>query len=157
MMRAFTSLRARLRSLPHDETGSMVIETAIVAPVLVMLALGGFEASRIVARQTELQTAMGEAASIARAAAPKTQSERNTVRDILRSSAGLQANEVTIREIYRCGTAATHVTDKTTCSSSEKVSTYVEIVLTETYTPRWVNYGIGEPVSYRLQRTVFIS
>ena len=58
------------RTLLRDARGSMAIETAIVAPVLAMLSVGGFEVSAMVARQTELQSAASEAEGIALAASP---------------------------------------------------------------------------------------
>lgn len=40
--------------LQQDRQGAMVVETAIVLPALVMLSLGAFDASKMIARQTEL-------------------------------------------------------------------------------------------------------
>ena len=59
-MRSILSLFGRLR---RDATGAMAIETAIVAPVLVLMAFGSFQVSSMVARQTELQSAAAEAAA----------------------------------------------------------------------------------------------
>ncbi|MCB2056947.1 MAG: pilus assembly protein, partial [Novosphingobium sp.] len=39
----------------------MLVETAIVAPVLVLMSMGAFQVSQVVARQTELQGAAAEA------------------------------------------------------------------------------------------------
>lgn len=52
------------RRLAADQTASMAIETALVTPVLVVMTLGGFEASAMVARQSELQSAVAEATSL---------------------------------------------------------------------------------------------
>ena len=72
-----------LALLVRDDRGSMAIETAFVAPVLLLLSLGGFEVSQMVAGQTELQSAAAEAAAVVRAVAPETTGERNTVRSII--------------------------------------------------------------------------
>lgn len=135
----------------------MVIETAIVAPVLLLLALGGFESSRVVARQTELQTAAAEAAAIVRASPPATTEHRTTIRDVVKTSLGLTDADVTITEKYRCGAAAAIVTDKTTCGTSDAVAIYIEVVITDSYVPIWTSFGIGSTVNYRVDRLVFIS
>ncbi|OZA93393.1 MAG: hypothetical protein B7X57_05165 [Erythrobacter sp. 34-65-8] len=54
---------AMTRLLPaflRDRRGSIAIETALVAPVLAVLALGSFEVGSLVSRQHELQTAAAE-------------------------------------------------------------------------------------------------
>jgi Flp pilus assembly protein TadG len=148
---------SRLASLLQDNAGSMAIETAIVAPVLAILALGGFEASRIVARQTELQMAAGQAAEIARAAKPDTAAKRATVKGVVEASADLTASHVTLEPIYRCGTTDAYVTDQTSCAPGDAVSSYIRLTLTDSYTPGWVEYGVGGPIDYSVTRTVFLS
>lgn len=145
------------RSLAGDARGSMVIETAIVAPVLLILALGGFESSRVVARQTELQTAAAEAAAIVRASPPATAEHRTTIRDVVKASLGLTDAEVTVSEKYRCGAATAIVADTTSCGASDAVAVYIELVITDSYTPIWTSFGIGSTVNYRVDRMVFIS
>lgn len=145
------------RSLACDRRGSMVIETAVVAPVLLLLALGGFESSRIVARQTELQTAAAEAAAIVRASPPTTEAHRTTVGDVVKASLGLGDENVTVTELYRCGDADAVVTDKTTCGADEAVATYIEVVITDSYVPLWTTFGVGSTIDYRVDRMVFIS
>ena len=41
-----------LGQLARNQRGAVMIETAIVAPVLIMMSLGAFQVSQIVARQT---------------------------------------------------------------------------------------------------------
>jgi len=50
-MKAPRSLFARMRRLLCDKRGTTVIEVAIVAPVVLCMALGGFDLSRMIARQ----------------------------------------------------------------------------------------------------------
>ena len=144
---------AALARALRDKRGSMAIETAFVAPVLVLLSLGGFQASQVIARQTELQTAAAEAAEIA-LAAPTT--SLTTLRDIIKTSAGITNNsQVLVTTEYRCGTTATRVTANT-CGSGVTVTTYDKIVVTDTYTPKWTAYGIGSPISYSVTRWVIV-
>jgi Flp pilus assembly protein TadG len=136
----------------------MAIETAIVAPILLVLSLGGVEAGSMVARQSELQSAAAEALNIVQATTPDTASERSAIRDVLRASTGITAaNGVTVSEIWRCGTTATFERDNSANCGSAAISTYVEITLQETYTPTWTAFGIGSPVTYNVVRQVQIS
>ncbi|MEE1876382.1 TadE/TadG family type IV pilus assembly protein [Altererythrobacter litoralis] len=146
-----------LAALRKDERGSMVIETAIVAPVLILMALGGFESSRIVARQTELQTAVAEAAAIVRASPPTTATQRTTVRDVVRASVGLEPDQVTVVQKFRCGTDEDIVAQDSSCTPGVAVYDYIEVVVTDTYTPTWTQFGVGSPINYRVERLVFIS
>ena len=57
-----------LTRLLSDRAGAMTIETALVAPILLTLSLGGVEAGSMVARQSELQSAAAEALNIVQAA-----------------------------------------------------------------------------------------
>ena len=66
--------------LRRDARGSVAIETAIVAPVLVLLALGTFDVSQMVSRQDDLQSAAAEAEAIVQASPPKDSAARDTVR-----------------------------------------------------------------------------
>ena len=143
---------ARIR---RNEDGSMAIETAFVAPILLVLALGGFEVSSMVARQTELQTAAAEAAAVVRAVIPETAAERTTVRDILVTSTGLTNEQVTITEVYRCGTTADYVTSADSCGSGMEYK-FIKVDLTDTYTPIWTKFGITSGFDYNISRTVQI-
>ncbi|MEO6041774.1 MAG: TadE/TadG family type IV pilus assembly protein [Croceibacterium sp.] len=148
--------RALFRSLAADWRGTAAIETALVAPILVSLALGTFDAGSMVARQSELQTATAEAAAIVRAKPPTTADERTTVRDIVALSANVPSGNVTVTEIYRCGTATSYVTTNN-CSSGTQVSTYIRVIVTATYSPTWTNFGLGSAISYNVNRVVQIS
>ena len=54
---------AIVRQLAGDTRGS-ILETALVLPILLTMCLGGYEASQLVARSTEIQTAVAEASAI---------------------------------------------------------------------------------------------
>jgi Flp pilus assembly protein TadG len=150
----------RLSNLPaalrQDERGAMLIETAIVAPVLILLSMGAFQISQVVARQSELQGAAAEALSIAIAAPPKTAQERAILKNVIVASTGLATNQVTVTDQYRCGSATTYVNASTDCIDT-KVSSYVHIRLSDTYTPAWTQWGFGSPITYNVSRYVMIS
>lgn len=160
-MMAHKSMLARLRS---DENGAMLVETALVTPVLVLMSLGAYQVSGIVARQTELESAAAEAAAIALASKPDTPTERTTLANVISASTGLPAatgtggtsgssQGVAVAEAYRCGSATTLISNKANCTTGQ-LSSYVTITLTDTYTPPWAHYGVGSPINYEVTRQV---
>lgn len=159
---------ARIARIRTDDNGSMAIETAFVAPVLLIMALGGFEVSTMVARQTELQSAAAEAASVVRAVAPDTQDEQNTVRDIVATSlcgrttptvtdgvATCNSVTVEVTPIFRCGTATDYVTASGACGGVTEYA-FIRVDLTDRYSPTWTEWGVGSTISYNVSRTVQI-
>ena len=150
------AMRGFLHGLAADARGSMAIETAFVVPVLAVMSIGGFEVSGMVSRQSELQSAVAEAAQIAIASAPDEQSERNTIKEILMASADLPASKVTLSNEYRCNSNVAFVSSEAACATSDSVTTYLKIYVTDTYTPEWTKFGVGRPLTYRITRRVIV-
>lgn len=151
-------MRRRLQSLAalwRDDRGAMLVETAIVAPVLVLMSTGAFQVSQVVARQTELQGAAAEATGIALASPPETNDQRTTLKSVIVASTGLDSDQVTVSEKFRCGSATTYVDSSSTCVGT-KVSSYVLIQLNDTYTPAWTQWGFGSPINFNVDRYVMI-
>ena len=144
-----------IRNMLRNTAGSMAIETALVAPVLMVMSVGAFEASTMVARQTELQSAAAEVAAIVRASPPETSAQRTTIRDIVATSTGVQPEQVAVSEVYRCGTAESYVESSALCGS-DAFSTYIQVTITDEYHPLWTQFGIGGLIAYTVQRTVQI-
>ncbi|MFA9201690.1 MAG: TadE/TadG family type IV pilus assembly protein [Cypionkella sp.] len=154
------SMIRTIRRLWADRAGSMAVETAIVAPVLATMTLGAFEASVMLSRQQQLQSAANQAAEIVLAASNGSGVSSNDLKTIIVSSLGLQSNQLTIVPRYRCDDAATLLATApgpSDCPSSKPVYQYVQLTLTETYTPTWTSYGIGSPLNYNIVRTVQVS
>jgi Flp pilus assembly protein TadG len=153
--RAITELARLLR----DARGTMVIETAIVAPVLVVLSIGGFEVSAMVARQSELQSAAAEAVAIVMASSPKTQTEIDQIEAVVEDSSGIPEDDVDFVMKYRCGTTAalTTTTPATSACDPDTVSTFIVITMVDSYEPVWAQFGFGGPLNYNVERSVQIS
>lgn len=147
----------RFFHLIRDRSGSMAIETAIVAPVLILLALGTFEVSTIVSRQHELQTAASEGEVIAMATAEGAVTTTETIKDIIQTSVDLTDDQITITRFYRCNDASATVGDPDNCAEDDVVSSYIRLDLTDTYTPVWTQFGVGSPVTFDVERTVQLS
>jgi len=151
MMRALHSLR----QLARNQRGAVLIETAIVAPVLILMSLGAFQVSEIVARQTELQEAAAQAASIAMAATPDTAAKRTVLKNVIVAQTGLDESQVTITEKFRCGTASTYVDSASSCVGV-KVANFVLIQLDDTYNPIWSEFGVGGTLFFNVDRYVMV-
>jgi Flp pilus assembly protein TadG len=148
---------ALLRRLGTDSRGSMAIETALVAPTLIMMTLGIFEVGTVVARQHELQSAANESEIIAVATNRGAETDLNQVKAIIRNSVGLDVDELTITQSFRCGTASQLVANESACDEDDVVSTYLNININESYTPTWTAFGVGRPLDLSVHRTVQIS
>lgn len=109
----------------------------------------------MVARQTELQSAAAEAAAVVRAVIPEDATARNTVRDIVATSTGLSTDQVTVTEIYRCGTATSYSTVADTCGATTQYK-FIQVDITDSYAPIWTEFGVGSGFTYNVSRTVQI-
>lgn len=150
--------RTFLSRFQRDAGGAVVIETAIVAPALVLLSLGGFEVSNIVARQSEIQSAAAEAAQIALAAKPDENAEITTVKEVVMASTGLSADNVTLETVYRCKDGPEgYVPSTDDCDEGSIAWQYLQITMSDTYTPIWTSFGVGAPIQYNVVRTVMVA
>lgn len=148
--------RALLTRLARDSGGAMAIETAIVAPVLVLLAVGSFQVSSVVARQTELQNAAAVAESIALARLPQNPGDLTIIKNVLRTSANLEDDQVDISFVYRCADRADEVASEEECGESETVWTFIRIAIEDDYDPIWNQLGIGSSIRLNVDRTAQI-
>lgn len=152
MMRVRTFL-----SLLRDKAGSMVVETALVTPVLAILSIGIVETSLIVARQHELQSATNEIQMIAIAANQGAETSPGELKNILRDSLDLGENDVKVRSRYRCNNETNLRNSSGPCKSDDVVSTYIEITIQDTYKPSWKDFGLGEDIEFKIERTIQMS
>jgi hypothetical protein len=146
-----------LGALIHDERGSMAIETALVAPLLLTLSLGAFEVCMLVALEQQLQSVANEASEIVLAAAGGSGISSTDLEDILESSLDLEDSQLTLDAEYRCGTSTTLESTKPTCGSGEQMYSYVKLTVTDTYTPAWTSFGVGGNVNFNVVRWAQVS
>lgn len=151
-----TIMRRLARLAAHDR-GTMAIETALIAPVLALMALGTFEVSNMVSREQELQSAANEATEITLAAAGGSGVSSNDLEDIIEATLGLSDSDVVLAQLFRCDASTTTTTDSTSCDPSRPVYEYVRLTVTDTYRPTWTRFGVGQPINYNIVRTVQIS
>lgn len=145
---------ATFKRLRHDERGVFAIETAIVAPLLLLMSLGAFQISMLVARQTELQSALADAQAIALASDPDTAAERTVLQNVIMTSTGLPMENVTVQEAYRCGNSTTYMASSASCATGTVMSSFVKIRVTDTFKPAWTSFGLGSAIAFDQTRYV---
>lgn len=145
-------LQRRLRA---DQCGAAAIETALIAPILAIMALGAFDTSRIIARQHELQNGAGDAEQIIMAAASGSATDTTTIQTVLANTLGIPTSNIDVAKYYRCGTTTT--LQSTLCTTNSWQSTYVKVTFRDTYTPTWTSFGVGSPVNYTVVRQIQVS
>lgn len=151
------AIRRRLRLLAADRRGTALIELAMVAPVLVLFAIGGFEVSRMVSRQNELQSAVSDAESIVLAANAGASTDTPTLKNILKTTLSLSDDQVDVTKYYRCDADTTLVTSADSCGEGAVVSSYVKVTLQDVYTPIWSRMGLTGNFNYNVARLIQLS
>lgn len=146
-----------LKKLLGEERGSMAIETALVAPMLIIMTLGTFEVGTIVARQHELQSAANEAEIIILATASGATVETSQIKSIIRESVSLPEQNITVERRYRCDSANGKSRYKENCPTNSVITEYVDLSITDRYEPTWTAFGVGQPVTFTVNRSVLIS
>ena len=144
------------RNALRDERGTMVIETALIAPILAALALGAFDISMMTSREQHVQSAANEATEIVLAASGGSGISSTDLKAILVSSLNLEANNVTLTTLYRCGTSNTTSSTPPPCTGDQLYS-YVKLTITDTYSPMWTHFGVGHDITFNGMRTVQVA
>ncbi len=150
-------LRARLGHLTGSGEGSVVIEFAFIAPLLALLGLGTVDVTRMVARRTQVQAAMSEGVQIVLAATPDNDAKLTTLKNVLATTTGVPVANIAITTVYRCGVDVTYVSLPGYCPVTGEIAKYLRVEVTDTFTPLWTGFGIGAPITTKMQRTVQIS
>ncbi|PZO72860.1 MAG: hypothetical protein DI636_00030 [Pelagerythrobacter marensis] len=157
-MRALVHLGARLMC---NCRGTAMIETALVAPLLLTLGLGAFEVGTMVTRYQELESAAAESELIALTFADGGEESLPKMKAIIGASLGIPAatldHKVRLSKSYRCGVSETLVAAATACPEDVLVSELVKIELRDTYTPTWTHFGVGGPVNFAIDRSVQVN
>ncbi len=147
----------QLSALWHDSAGAVIIETAFVTPALLLMSLGGYQVSQVVARQHELQAGADQAMEIAIGGWTDNDQQMGAMKSVLQRTTKVTEENIAITRMYRCGTDPDYITDKTTCATDKVVSTYLRLKLNDSYTPIWADFGIGDPINLAVTRMVQVS
>ena len=85
-----------LRAAGRARDGAVVIEFALLAPMVVLMGLGAVDVSRIVARQSQLQAAVAEAGQIVLASTPDNDTKINAIKTVIANTTGIMTGNITI-------------------------------------------------------------
>lgn len=143
----------RLASLLRCTRGTAVIETAFVAPILAVMAVGTFEMGTMVQKQQELQSAASEAEAIILASAAGSGVTSTKLKSMLSNSTGIPLDKIILAAKYRCSNNATLV-DSNTCPPGQRAYEFVQTTFKGSYTPTWTKFGLGNRFEYTVTRTV---
>ncbi len=138
----------RLSKLLSNQDGVAVIELAIAAPVLVTMSLGMFDVANAVAQRNSMQQASAEVALLVMAKPPA-----NGNVDYLKAAAaeatGLDMEDIDAEITHFCNDVEQETLD---CEEDEDSASYVVVNLNDSYTPIWVNFGVGGPIDMSVTR-----
>ena len=124
---------ARARSFRRDRRGTAVIETAIVLPVLVLLALASFDITRGFVHKLRLQqyAQTGIELVVAKMTAVPTDAQ---IQAELATVSGLPTSAITVTRWRECDNAP--VATNASCTSPTAVKAdYIKIAVADTYQP----------------------
>lgn len=134
----------------------MIVETALITPLLLIMSIGAYDVSRLIARQTELQEVASEVAAIAMA---QVAADRNLdqLQDIAVAAANVDDDKVSITEFVKCGTSTDLQAAGHECPEGEETSTMLVIDIDDTYVPYYSNFGVKHRVELNISRSVQVS
>ena len=118
--------------------------------------LGPLEIQRVVAVEDVAQHDVGEAEIIALAAASGATTDVTRIKSILKVSADLDDEQITVTRFYRCNANQATVTSPDSCNEDDVVTDYIRLTISDSYTPIWTDFGVGETVNMQVERTVLV-
>lgn len=148
-----TRARKFLSRLGRSERGVAALEFCIVLPVLLLLLLGTYDVSRLIARRVDLQQAVTETAGLAIARPPRDGESLDYLRDAAAEAAGVPPGNVTLGRQVRCNNV---VADTPACPSQGDFALYVSISISSVYTPSWRHFSVQGNVPMNVSRTMRI-
>lgn len=140
--------------LLRDSRGTVIIETAIVAPVLALLALGAFEIGSIASRYQVLESAAAESEMIMLTFADGGVKDITKMEQVIAASLNIAADKVQIESRFRCNTETVTYASRSSCAKDDLVSEMLILKLRDRYTPAWTSFGVGSPVDFNIERSV---
>lgn len=146
-----------LAGLRRAREGAVVVEFALLTPVLLMMGLGAVDVSRIVSRQAQLQAAISEANQIVLASSPDTDAKVTAIKTVIANTTGLATTAVTITTVYRCGVDTTFVSLPGYCPVTGEIGKYLQVSVTDAYRPYWTKLGVGQPITMKIKRQIQLS
>ena len=129
---------AQIRRLASSESGTSIIELALVAPVLASLLIGMVDISRAYSAKLALEQAAQRAIEKVQQYQTTT-STYDTLRSEAAAAAGITAttSNPTVRYWLQCngGTRLYGTASETNCATGQTYQRYIEVSITKPFTP----------------------
>ncbi len=138
----------RLLKLFSNQDGVAAIELAIAAPVLATMSLGMFDVANAVAKRNSMQQASAEVALLVMAK-PPVSGNVNYIKAAAAAATGLDVEDINAEITHFCNDVEQETLD---CEDDEDSASYVVVNLNDSYTPVWVNFGVGGPIDMSVTR-----
>ena len=133
-------IKSFLAALARDKRGTSLIETALIAPVLILLATGSVDAGFGYAKQFRVQQAAARTAELA-GTMGMLSNLGTTMQSEAASAAGVASGNVTVDIWLECaGVRQSDVNGTCTGSSPAR---FASVVITDTYTPLFAAFFSG--------------
>jgi Flp pilus assembly protein TadG len=154
---------ARRKNLARDDSGAVLIELALAAPVLAMMVIGISDISIAYGKKLELEQAAQRAiekvmqttgkATAAETIKTEAVCQYNGVdSDGVCSTVGIDASDVTVSYNLKCNGAVTAY--NTDCPDGEAALRYIQATVADQYTPMFpVHFGTQSDGTYHLSAT----
>lgn len=139
------------RRIARAQEGVAAIEFCLTLPILLMMTVGAYDISQMIATRMDYQQALTEVAGLAIAQPPQGESY-GYLKNAAATAAKVDAEKITITSDYRCNNAS--VTGSTCPNATDERALYVSITVTGNYTPKWQHFGIDASVPMTITRTV---
>lgn len=131
-----------------DERGTAAIELAFTLPILLLLSVGAFDVSMLIAKQIDYQQAAAEVASLALARPP--QADTAYLKTAVATAAGLDESKVTITTSLKCNGVASN----SSCTVGQEQARFVTLTMQGQYVPVWTHFGIDHTIDMTVTRTI---
>jgi Flp pilus assembly pilin Flp len=128
----------RLYAIAKDQSGTSVIEVALVAPVLAVMLIGIADLSRGYSERYTLEVAAHR--TLERAGVGSTQTDYSFLAVEAAKAAGVSADKVTLANWLECN--GTRMADfDAVCAPTQEISRYVSIQIRNTFQPSFFMTG----------------
>ena len=151
----------RFRRLSDDQSGAVLIEIALIAPMLALMVMGISDISVAFSKRLELEQAVQRAIEkVMQTTGEKTPEETikseacaqyngGTNADGTCKTGGITEDDVIVTYTLTCNNVAQAY--DTDCTSGQKEYRYIEATVTDTYTPMFpIHFGTGDDDTYTL-------
>lgn len=132
------------------EDGVAAIEFCLVLPMLLLMTVGAYDVSRLIAARMDYQQALSEAAGLAMAQPP--QDTNDTLINAVAAAASVPATSVTVTRETRCNNVP--VTTAACPNPSDERSRFFSITVRGSFRPMWTHFAIKTTVPITINRTI---